>query len=337
MGSAPQHQTSCTSALPVSLELAGPHAGSVRRWIEGTLGWQVVAEHGEATSIGVPPRVRLMDLEAATTRAATGPAAADPAGLPPLPTVLLLDDAAGAAELARVVTALAPDDVVAWPSQRDQLRDRVAARCGQRPAVPAGPPVLRVGGAAGGVGTTTVTLALAGLVAWAGTPALALVRPPAPVPGLVTVDGDVLTSPDLWEHAAPLPGAAASRALGVVGDLGPLGAVGGAGHVLVDTGVDDDVEVLVCRPDAGARRAATSTAGTIVVVGTGPLTPAALRRELTGRRLLWLPWSARVARAGLLDRVPGALPGRWVRGLAPVVRSLVHSHRVRPPGPTAAA
>lgn len=327
-----------TAALPVSLELAGPHADAVRRWVEGTLGWQVVADRGATTSIGVPPRVRLTDLEAASAAGAAGPAVDHgDGGAPPLPVVLLVDDRAGAGDLARVLSTLAPDDVVAWPSQREQLRDLVAARFGRRAPGPLAPPALRIGGAAGGVGTTTITLTLAGLLAWADAPALALVRPPAPVPGLVTVAGDVLTSPDLWEHAVGLPGAARSRALGVVGDHGPLGAVGRAGHVLVDAGVDDDVDLLVCRPDAGARRAAASSAGTVVVVGTGPVPPGVLRRELAGRRLLWLPWSARVARAGVLDRVPGALPGRWVRVLAPVVRSLIHSHPIRGSVPPAAA
>jgi hypothetical protein len=294
-------------AVPVALQLAGRHAASVRRWIEGVLGWQPVDDDPAGP---VPPALRLVDHQ---------PAAAGPGG-PALPTLLVVDDDAGAPATAALVHAARPDAVVAWPSGRDQLPDMVGALL-QRPRRGGSDPrVLRVGGAAGGVGTTTIALALAGLLGWHGEGTLALVRPPAPVPGLRVVPGDAVGAADLWARADELPAVPHGRVLGIVGGEVPVPADPRIAAAVIDAGVDDDVDVLVCRPDAaGLARLATTTAAAVVLVGAGPASPRELQRAAGGRAGVAVPWSARVARAGLHGRVPGSLPGRWLRRLAPLV------------------
>ena len=51
-------------AVPVALALGERHVGSVRRWLEGTLGWQPVEDDLDGP---VPPSVRLVDVEVAPT------------------------------------------------------------------------------------------------------------------------------------------------------------------------------------------------------------------------------------------------------------------------------
>lgn len=294
------------AALPVALDLRGRHADAARAWVEGVLGWQPV---DAATGELVPPAVRLVDHDEPPR----------PLG-PTVPVVLLVDDDGPAGQVARLVHAVAPDGVLAWPSARDELPPTVG-RLVARPRARVGAlRELRVGGAAGGVGTTTVTLALAGLLGWAGHATLAVVRPPAPVRDLPLVPAEALGATDLWGRAASLPGVPAGRVLGITGGAVATPTDPAVEAVVVDAGVDDDVEVLVCRPDAtGIDRLASTTAAAVVLVGDGPAPAAELARAAGGRRGIRLPWSARVARAALHGRVPSALPGRFLRRLLPVV------------------
>jgi hypothetical protein len=294
------------TALPVELDLHGRSADGVRGWVEGTLGWQPV---GGATAGLVPPAVVLRDLD--STHVATV------AGV--VPDVLLVDDDAAPSRIAEVAAAMRPAAVVAWPSGRDVLVERVAAVI-ERPRhrAPAGS-LLRIGGSAGGVGTTTVSLAVAGLAAWSGASTLAVVRGN----GLVApvVSAAALQGIGLWAHAAPLPGVPGARAVRLVGsDEVPDASDPEIGMVVLDAGVDPEVDVLVCRPDAAALEALVlTTAAAVVVVGEGPVAPRDLRRAASGRRGILLPWSARVARAGLAGRVPAGLPGAWLRRLRPLL------------------
>ena len=302
------------AALPVELDLHGRHADGVRGWIEGTLGWQPVAG---ATAGLVPPAVVLRDLGSAHVASAGSE----------VPTVLLVDDEAAPRRIAEVAAAMHPDAVLAWPSDREVLVDRVAALLGRpRRAAPTGPR-LCVGGSAGGVGTTTVTLGLAGLAAWHGAATLAVVRGNglhAPV-----VPAAALQGVGVWARAEPLPGVPGARAVRVVGSAEvPPASDPEIGMVVLDAGVDAEVDVLVCRPDAAALEVlAATTAAAVVVMGPGPVSLRDLRRAAAGRRGILLPWSARVARAGLAGRVPAGIPGAWLRRLRPLL-----PHELRRPG-----
>jgi hypothetical protein len=297
------------AAVPVALELSGRHAASVRRWVEGVLGWQPVDDDPAGP---VPPAIRLADHH---------PAGSPSAGAA-LPLLLIVDDDASAPSAAALVHATGPDAVLPWPSGRDRLPEVVAALLRRPQRGGSGPRVLRVGGAAGGVGTTTVTLALAGLLGWQGHGTLALVRPPAAVPALHVVPGEAVGAVDLWARADELPAVPRGRVLGIAGGEVPAPADHRIAAAVIDAGVDDDVDVLVCRPDAaGLARLAATTAAAVVLVGAGPASPKDLVWAAGGRAGVAVPWSSRVARAGLHGRVPGSLPGRWLRRLAPLVSS----------------
>jgi hypothetical protein len=314
-----------TVALPVFLDLGGPHAEGVRRWIEGVLGWQAVA--GDTADL-VPAAIRLSDLDSAP--------APSPAGRS-IPTVLLVGEADAAPSAAAAASRSRPDLVLAWPQERERLAPAVDALLAASRRSGSTGRVIRVGGAAGGTGTSTVTLALAGLSAWSGLRSLAAVGTTAPVGEVVTVTGSALEAPDLWQRATPLPGTQRARAVRVVADQRPLPdpPSGDLEVAVLDVGVGTDVDVLVCRPDAaGLDAAAATTAAVVVVVGDGPAPASAVRRACGGRRRLTLPRSARVERAGLHGRVPAALPGRWLRVLWPLVPAAVSAQHDPDPGPS---
>jgi len=294
------------AALPVELDLHGRHAEGVRAWIESTLGWQPVAG---ATAGLVPPAVVLRDL--GSTHAAEGAAS--------IPSVLLIDDDATPLRAAEVVTATAPDVILAWPSGRDRLvevTDGVLAR--PRHPAPHGS-VLRVGGSAGGVGTTTVALALTGLAAWGGAATLAAVRGTGLAPPIVPTAS--LEGLGVWARAQPLAGVPGARAVRLVDhDAVPATTDPEIRLLVLDAGVEPEVDVLVCRPDAAAlAMLSVTTAAAVVVMGEGAAPLKELRRAAAGRRGLLLPWSARVARAGLAGRVPAGVPGAWLRRLLPLL------------------
>jgi hypothetical protein len=308
------------SAVPVALLCATPLHDAVRRWVEGILGWQVVEDDPDGP---VPPIVRILDARAAGGGRAR---AAD------IPTLLLVADEGRATEAARAVLRSSAGAILAWPSERDQLPGVVAGLVTSPRARRGATRTIRVGGAAGGVGTTTVVLALAGLAGWAGWRSLAAVGDAVGVRAATPVGAAALRAPDLWLRAGALDGVPGARVV-VIDGPAPAEPVADRSVTVavVDAGVDSDVDVLVCRPDAAARRRVPGTsAGAIVVVGSGPLTPDELTAAAGGRRVVVLPSSVRVARAQLAGRVPASLPGRWLRLLVPLLEDVV-----APSGPTA--
>ena len=322
---APAGPVAPPAALPVALHLGDVHAEPVRSWLEGVLGWQVVDGAGDDP---VPPVLLLRDHLTDHGAADLRPGADVGVGSD-LPTILLLRDGsdpvrAAAAAAAAAVGAgseagMVPSAVLGWPSDREQLAE-VAARLlttfRQRSRSTSR---LVVGGGAGGVGTTTVALALGGLRAWAGTRTLVGVRGlGVPWRGVPTA---ALGGGDLWSVAQRAPGLESLRVVRLL-DHDPVPDVVDPAieAVVLDAGPDPDADVLVCRPDAaGLAAMRTTTAAVVVVVGEGPAPHRAVLAAAGGRRLLRLAWSARVARAGAMGRLPAGLPGRWLRGLQPLV------------------
>ena len=284
-----------TDALPVRLVVAGRDAAALRRWIESVVGWQAVDDE---TAALVPPRVTIADVEGA---------GAAPADLPLLVVVATSDDPVRAAVAGRQAAA-----VLAWPAARDDLVAAVAHLTATTEV--AASTMLRVGGASGGVGTTTVALALAATFAWRGRPTLMVARGAVPIDGVVQVEGDGV---DGFAVGTSPPGCAHLRVVHA-----PAARVepGRAAVVVSDVGVDDDADILVVRRDRpGLEALARTVAAVAVVVDTGPADARALRSAAAGRRLVTVAWSQRVARAGLMGRVPAGLPGAWLRALAPAL------------------
>jgi hypothetical protein len=301
------------AALPVRLALTGPHATSVRRWVEGVLGWQAV---DAATAAFVPPTLVLVD-------AAPGRHADDAdVELDGVPRVLVVDDGGGATGVADLTLAVRPDAVVSWPSGRERLASLVADLLARAVVSNAPAAVVRVGGVAGGVGCTTIALALGGLSAWRGTTTLVGVRGAIPVLRPVTVES--LSAPDIWSRAEPLPGLDRLRGMRLVGAGAPPPVTDArVARLVLDVGVDPACDVVVCRPDAAALAMAPSLlASLVVVVGEGPVPLRRLRRALEGRRIVTVPSSARVARAAVEGRTPAGLPGAWLRQLVPLQRAV---------------
>lgn len=288
-----------TEALPVRLCLAGDEAGAVDRWI-GSLGWQHV---GSDPAVPVAPVLVLADV-AAVLDGEVGDGE----------DVILLVGDDDPLTAARAAAHQGVRGVVSWPDGRDTLSD-VAARVvadRARPVVDD----LRVGGSAGGAGTSTVALALAGLSAWRGRPTL-VVRG-RPRSGSERAVGE-LDGATAWRGAEPVPGVRGLRLLDGAVPSVSIGE-GPAGLVVRDLGVATETDVLVARRDrAGIDAIRTTSAGVIVVTDLGPAPRPAVRRAAAGRRVITSPWSVRVARADLRGRVPAGLPGSWLRNLDPVV------------------
>jgi hypothetical protein len=282
------------AALPVTVDLADPDlAADVAVHVESVLGWQVVRPGPH-----LPARLRLAD--APGDRGASGG----------VPTVVVRRTAdPQAARAARAAGAL---DVLAWPADAGRLAGLVPADASPAPEGP----VLALTGAGRAVGTTTVALALGALLAWRGRPATvvtdvagarlagrragAVCGPVAGVPGL-QVATDVATA--LGSRAAP------------------VGTAGRPHALVVDRGAGRRAQVLVARPDRALAEALGSRAAgsaAVVTVGEGGLRAAEVARVLGDRLHVALPWSFRVARAGVLGRVPSALPGRHLAALEPV-------------------
>jgi hypothetical protein len=312
--------------LPVAVDLHGTLAIEVTAYVENELGWQVVEVTG-------PPAPAL--LLAGTVH-------------PDLPCAVVRD---GAVEGTAVRDALVAGaiDVIGWPHDRARLAalpQRVADAVTADPPGPA--PVLRwIRGAAGGVGTSTVALGLGGLVAWSGRRALVvgdddLLRlcghPPWTGPGMAEL-ADVSGAEAAAAVADFARSVAGVEGLAVLGSgrCAGRGAVTVAGWpadvVIVDErtgggpsgGVHpgrDDGGLVVARPD-GALRDLLAAGGTgpVLLVGDGPVDRARVRRAVGTRLAGWLPWSARVARAGMAGAVPAGLPGSWVAMLRALGRS----------------
>lgn len=290
------------SGVLVSLVLAGPHADAITRFVEAR-GWQ--------PTDGGPlhPDVRLTDVEAADRGVDDG-----------TPVVLLVGPGVRGVAGARAAAVSGARSVLDWPDERERLPEIVAPfRARERP----GPPRLTVGGAAGGVGTTTIALTVAGLSAWRGARVLALTHGSVPAACGPAVDGDALAGPGTWSAATPVAGIGRLRVLRVRGPVagGPVHA-GPADLVVCDLGVTTDADVLVVRRDrAGLSALEDTTAGTVVCTDLGVASARGIVRLAGGRRLVVLDWSVRVARAALRRRIPAGLPGAWVRRLAGVAPS----------------
>jgi hypothetical protein len=291
--------------VPVAVLLPGALGEEVRAYVETEAGWQVVD-----VDAGLPPVLALAD----------GP-------VPGVPWAHVVDGAASA-ELVRSTLQAGAVDVISWPGDRlrlcalpDLLRPAASAR---------GARLLAVGGVAGGVGTSTVALGVAALLAGAGR--------------RTTVVGDddllVLTGGGPWEGPGSLdvaaldPASAAEevralsrpvagvRGLRVLGGGAVTSAAGWPGDVVVvDAGTarGEGTQLLCARPDAHLPTAATC-GSSVLVVGDGPLSQGAVRRMLGQRLAGSVPWSARVARAGAAGRVPSGLPGTWLRDLQGALR-----------------
>jgi hypothetical protein len=288
------------SALPVALDVDDDR---LRRHVEETLGWQPV---DPSTALLVPPAVRFVDVTSS----------------PPddrVPRILVAgDDPVGT---ARAALSLRPVEVVSWPEDRDRLVEVVAAALARVRSRTGTGRVIRIGGAAGGVGTTTVCLAVGGLAAWQGHATLVAARDPVPLRDISSVPAAAAGAPDLLRRTSPLPGTGHGHVVRV-GDRGRFDDPVDASIALtvVDEGVAVDVDVLVVRPDAAAlARLPDTTAALVVVVGDGPASMRDLGKVAGGRRGVAVPRSARVARAGLAGRVPDGLPGAWLRRLLPVL------------------
>jgi hypothetical protein len=310
------------AALPVELALDETRFTGLRRFVEGDLGWQAIDPDAGRL---VPPRVLLQDLDSALTADTPSPdtTQAERRG-GHIPRVVLLGPDDDVRRSASALVGLQADAVVIWPDDRDRLATVIAGLLA-RPTSAAPRAALRIGGSGGGVGTTTVALTAAGLAAWAGVPTLAGVRGTglrAPV-----VPSAALAGTGVWRRAEQLAGIPLARAVRLVDhDPVPDPADPDVELFVLDAGVDPEVDVLVCRRDAAAlQMLSVTTAGMIVVVGDGPASTRALRRAAAGRPGIVLPHSARVARAGLLGRVPAGLPGAFVERLRDVLPEHVRS------------
>lgn len=296
-------------ALPVVLALGRSDAARVAAWVEGVLGWQPVDPHLG----GLPPRLRIADV--------AGAAAVDGSAEPRIPAVLLVAPDDPALDVATAVHGLRPAAVLAWPDERDRIVPVAAELVAGERAPATDELVLRVGGAAGGVGTTTVALALGALAAWRHGATLVVTSGTVPVASPRTVPLDALAGQRTFDEAATVPGIPGLRVaratappVGVPVDAGP------AAVVVRDVGVGDDVDVLVLRRDAaGIAALERSPAAVAVVLDDGLAPAAAVVGAAGGRRTVMLPRSVRVARAGLLQRVPTALPASYLRLLRPLV------------------
>ncbi len=299
------------SAVPVALALGERHIGSVRRWLEGTLGWQAVDDDLDGP---VPPTVRLVDLEG-------GMRLLDSGRTDRLPTLLLVEDDDVPALAADVARRLQPAGVCRWPDGRDALPDLVARTLGARRHGVEGGRVLRIGGVAGGVGTTTVALALTGIAAWSGQRALAVVHGHAGVRDATPVPADAVVAPDLWSRATPLPGLTGARVVHTGSGVPSRPPTDRRVELSVlDVGTGPEADIVVCRPDrAAAEQLPVTMAGAVVVVGRGLLTPARVLELAGGRRVVHVPTSVRVARAVLRGHVPAGLPRSWLDALRPVL------------------
>lgn len=290
-------------ALPVRLSLRGAHREAIRRWVETVAGWQPV--EGDAAQI-VPPRAVLADAPGADGAVDDG-----------LPMVLLVGDDTDPVVAAAAGTHAAA--VLRWPHDRDRVPEQVAALIGRERR--GGVATVTVGGAAGGVGTTTVALALGGLAAWHVGPALVVSHGTVHAPTTRTWDAAALTGAGTWDAADPVPGVAGLRVVRLAAPA-PRCEVdpGAARFVVQDVGPDEDVDVLVVRRDrAGLTALSRSTAALVVLADVGMAPARAVDDAAGGRRLVTVPWSPRVGRAGLRRQVPAAIPGSWLRRISPAL------------------
>ncbi len=282
-------------ALPVRLEVSEGRRAEVRDWLESVLGWQVV---DEATARLVPAVMAIADTSCVVA--------------PVLPTVLLVPDAATGADAAAAAIRVGALASISWPADRGQLAGLAGLGSAGRADLQV--PVLRVGGAGGGVGTTTVAAGVAALLAWSGRRTLLLDA--AGRGGVESVE----TAPRLWEAARAVAGVERLRSLAVAGSPEQLDAASGAQAAVLDAGSAEDVDVLVVvRDHRGLGCLGSTTAAAVVVRDEGPVPLGRVVAAAAGRRVVVVPTSGRVARAHLRQRVPADLPGSYLRRLATVL------------------
>ncbi|MFT5222056.1 MAG: hypothetical protein ACI867_000353 [Glaciecola sp.] len=297
----PSHETS----LPIVVACRADLAEEVERHLEGVLGWQSIGEAAD----WVRPVAVLSD---GTDSAVDLPR--------DVPVILVLAPSMSSGEGARRAVALGACAVLAWPDERDQL-----------PALVAGLPGssrtdivdhrLVIAGSSGGVGTTTVALALGGLLAWARRDVLALVCGDVPMCGVPLLADASLDGPGVWPAAAIAPGVPGLRVIARLSSESTVPAVlVPAGVIIVaDVGVHpegDLPDLLVARRDrAGQEAIASSAAGGIVLLDDGPLEESEVLEAAGGRVVAVLPRSARVARAGAGRQIPAGLPASWLAPL----------------------
>lgn len=291
-------------AIPVLVDVRDPTRTRLRNWLEGTLGWQVVEEHGSA---GIPPVCALVGASA-EARDRT------------VPTVLVVNEDDDPVAAVRAAVRLEPVGVLRWPDDRDRLPAVIERALVSAMTASSAIEELRVAGAAGGVGTTTVALGLAGLLAWGGNAVLAVNRGPVPLDGVRVLSTDDLAGSGTWRAAVPTPGCEGLRVVGCAEAFEAATIDAGPATALVrDLGSADAPDVLVLRRDrAGLEALEATTASVAVVTDDGVVPSRALRAAAGHRRLVTLPRSARVARAVAGRRVPASLPGTWLRSLAAV-------------------
>jgi hypothetical protein len=282
--------------VSVAVDLAGRLGDEVAAYVESEAGWNVVAGGG--------PVVPVLTL---TATAGPGPC-------------VVVRDGPLDADVTRELLLGGALDVIAWPEDRARLL-AVPQRVSRSARPSALAPQLHIGACRGGAGASTVALTAGGLVAWSGRRALvmgddATVR----LAGLGSWQGagavelaalGVQAADEVERVARPVPGV---QGLSVLGG-GPVGLTTEGWPydiVVVDQGVAgrDRAHLVVGAADGSL--AAAPGGAHVLVVEHGPLDRAGVRSRLGRSPAGWLPYSARVARAGTAGRVPSSLPGSWV-------------------------
>ncbi|MGI8876158.1 MAG: hypothetical protein ACR2KP_17910 [Egibacteraceae bacterium] len=297
------------AGLPVALDLPDHLRRELSAWAESEAGWTVVGRHGPPHPVAV---------------LASAP-------IPDARCIVVLD----APTPADVRAALRGGalDVIAWPAERERLYEAVAGV--RELSSGAGPRLFRVAGVAGGAGTSTVTLAIAGLFAWSGRKTLVVGGDDL----AILAGGVPWQGPGAYEIAALHPADVTEELPGViraVPGVEDLHLLGGGGEALTATGgLPFDVvvadlrnspagvaraDLLVARPDRSLLLAA-GTRAPVLISRHGPLDDAMAGRALGREPLGRLPESARVARAGAAGRVPAGLPGSWLATLGAVLKA----------------
>ena len=298
-------------ALPVAVDLPGRLGAEVAAFVESEAGWQVVTPGG-----GLRPVLELR---------------ARPAGDA---CVVVVE---GAPDAVTVHDALAAGalDVVGWPDDRIRLLE-APARIRRRAVAAGGPPVLRVAGCAGGVGTSTVALAIGGLLAWSGKRAVVVGADDLlTLCGLAPWEGPGahdLAALEPADAAAELPGVArriaAVPGLSVLGSGGPRGPWDGhpVGQIEGSPGLSHPLGEVV-RPHGWLVDAVVVDAG---VSRTGQAADLLCARPDAGMRLL-VAAAAAVEAPGVPMSVPMALVGDGPVPDRVVARLLGHEPLVRLP------
>jgi hypothetical protein len=291
----------------VVVDLPGRLGDEVAAFVEGEAGWQVVSP-----ATGDVPLQPVLEL-----------CAAPRAGR----ACVVVREGPVDAEAVRGALLDGALDVIGWPHDRARLLEAPLRVHATRRAG-GGPRVLRVAGCGGGVGTSTLALAIGGLLAWSGKDVVVagqedLLRlcglAPWAGPDELGAGASPGAGAEVTALARPVPGVEGLSVL----PGGPDAAASTAGWPVDGVVVDlraprhlAGADLVCARPDA-TLAAVEGLPGDlpVVIAGDGPLDQAAVRRRLGRAPIAWLPASARVARAGVAGRVPAGLPGTWLKAL----------------------